>query len=33
MIVITTIKGVTPIFRMFDENKAKEFYIDYLGFR
>lgn len=32
MIVITTIKGVTPIFRMFDEKKAKEFYIDYLGF-
>lgn len=32
MIVITTIKGVTPIFRMFDERKAKEFYIDYLGF-
>ncbi|KQX45997.1 glyoxalase superfamily protein [Paenibacillus sp. Root444D2] len=32
MIAITTIKGVTPIFRMFDEMKAKEFYIDYLGF-
>lgn len=32
MIVITTIKGATPIFRMFDERKAKEFYIDYLGF-
>ncbi len=23
---------ITPIFRMFDENKAKEFYIDFLGF-
>lgn len=22
----------TPILRMFDENKAREFYIDYLGF-
>ncbi len=22
----------TPIFRMFDETKAKEFYIDFLGF-
>lgn len=32
MIAITTVKGVTPIFRMFDEKKAKEFYIDYLGF-
>ena len=26
------IKGVTPVFRMFDETKAKQFYIDYLGF-
>jgi uncharacterized glyoxalase superfamily protein PhnB len=25
-------KGVTPIFRIFDEMKAKEFYLDYLGF-
>lgn len=24
--------GVTPIFRIFDEAKAKEFYLDYLGF-
>ena len=22
----------TPIFRMFDEDKAREFYLDYLGF-
>lgn len=26
------IKSVTPIFRIFDEKKAKEFYIDFLGF-
>jgi len=25
-------QGVIPIFRIFDERKAKEFYIDYLGF-
>ncbi len=25
-------KGVTPILRIFDEKKAKEFYVDYLGF-
>ncbi|OAS21121.1 glyoxalase superfamily protein [Paenibacillus oryzisoli] len=24
--------GATPIFRMFDEAKAREFYFDYLGF-
>lgn len=29
---IPPIKGVTPLFRIFDETKAKEFYIDYLGF-
>lgn len=25
-------KSVTPILRIFEEKKAKEFYIDYLGF-
>ncbi len=25
-------KNITPIFRIFDEKKAKEFYVDYLGF-
>lgn len=25
-------KRVTPILRIFDEKKAKEFYVDYLGF-
>jgi len=25
--------SIIPIFRMFDEYKAKEFYLDYLGFR
>ncbi|MNI45858.1 Glyoxalase-like domain protein [compost metagenome] len=25
--------SVTPIFRIFDENKAKEFYFEYLGFQ
>jgi uncharacterized glyoxalase superfamily protein PhnB len=25
-------KGITPILRIFDEDKAKEFYLDYLGF-
>jgi catechol 2,3-dioxygenase-like lactoylglutathione lyase family enzyme len=29
---MTTFKGVTPILRMFDVQKAKEFYLDYLGF-
>ncbi|MBJ6362408.1 glyoxalase superfamily protein [Paenibacillus sp. GCM10012307] len=24
---------VTPIFRMFDEQKAKEYYLDFLGFQ
>ena len=24
--------GVTPILRIFDEAKAKEFYVDFLGF-
>ncbi|MDQ0172490.1 glyoxalase superfamily protein [Paenibacillus tundrae] len=27
------LKGIVPILRMFDENKAKEFYLDYLGFQ
>ncbi|MCJ8010795.1 VOC family protein [Paenibacillus sp. KQZ6P-2] len=26
------IGNITPIFRIFDENKAKEFYLEYLGF-
>lgn len=26
-------QGIIPIFRIFDERKAKEFYIDYLGFK
>ncbi|MEO4048976.1 glyoxalase superfamily protein [Pseudomonas sp. CAU 1711] len=25
--------NTTPILRIFDENKAREFYVDYLGFR
>jgi len=25
--------GITPILRIFDEAKAREFYVDYLGFR
>ncbi|MGG1554842.1 glyoxalase superfamily protein [Paenibacillus ferrarius] len=28
-----TVLHVTPILRMFDEYKAKQFYLDYLGFR
>ncbi|MDD9265866.1 glyoxalase superfamily protein [Paenibacillus sp. GCM10023248] len=24
--------SITPIFRIFDEHKAREFYVDYLGF-
>ena len=24
--------GITPILRIFDEAKAKEFYVDFLGF-
>jgi hypothetical protein len=27
-----TMKGLTPILRIFDEAKAKEFYLDFLGF-
>ncbi|MDR6723086.1 putative glyoxalase superfamily protein PhnB [Paenibacillus amylolyticus] len=27
------LKGIVPILRMFDENKAKEFYLDYLDFQ
>jgi uncharacterized glyoxalase superfamily protein PhnB len=26
-------KAVTPILRMFDERKAREFYVDFLGFQ
>ncbi|MBC8994880.1 VOC family protein, partial [Micromonospora chalcea] len=26
-------KKITPIFRIFDEDKAKEFYVDFLEFR
>jgi len=25
--------GITPILRIFDEEKAREFYVDYLGFQ
>ncbi|MET3212238.1 UNVERIFIED_CONTAM: hypothetical protein ABIC26_005260 [Paenibacillus sp. PvR008] len=28
-----TVKQTTPLFRIFDEAKAKEFYLDYLGFQ
>ncbi|CAB9518446.1 Glyoxalase Bleomycin resistance protein (Dioxygenase) [Seminavis robusta] len=28
-----TIQQINPIFRSFDETKAKEFYVDYLGFK
>ncbi|MBE9917787.1 VOC family protein [Paenibacillus donghaensis] len=28
-----TAQGIIPIFRIFDEKKAKEFYLDYLGFK
>lgn len=31
--VMSLLKGMVPILRMFDENKAKEFYLDYLGFQ
>jgi catechol 2,3-dioxygenase-like lactoylglutathione lyase family enzyme len=27
-----TISDTTPVFRVFDEGKAKEFYVDFLGF-
>ncbi|HZO94098.1 MAG TPA: glyoxalase superfamily protein [Candidatus Baltobacteraceae bacterium] len=27
-----TFRGVTPILRIFDEAKAREFYVDWLGF-
>ncbi|MEO2207694.1 glyoxalase superfamily protein [Paenibacillus pabuli] len=26
------LQGIVPILRIFDEGKAKEFYVDYLGF-
>ncbi|MFC4775268.1 glyoxalase superfamily protein [Paenibacillus sp. GCM10023252] len=29
---MTIVRGVTPILRMFDESRAKEFYIRFLGF-
>jgi uncharacterized glyoxalase superfamily protein PhnB len=29
----STLRGVTPILRIFDEAKAREFYLDFLGFR
>lgn len=32
MSFVPTMLHVTPIFRMFDEQKAKQFYLDYLGF-
>ena len=28
-----TLSDTTPVFRIFDEAKAKEFYVDFLGFR
>lgn len=28
-----TVKQTTPLFCIFDEAKAKEFYLDYLGFQ
>jgi hypothetical protein len=28
----TTVEQVSPILRIFDESKAKEFYLDFLGF-
>lgn len=30
---MTTLSNVTPVLRSFDEAKAKEFYIDFLGFQ
>ncbi|WP_440113930.1 glyoxalase superfamily protein [Paenibacillus sp. QZ-Y1] len=27
------LKSIVPILRIFDENKAREFYLDYLGFQ
>lgn len=27
------LQGITPILRIFDEEKAKSFYVDYLGFK
>ncbi|MCZ1264264.1 VOC family protein [Paenibacillus tundrae] len=27
------LNGIVPILRIFDEDKAKEFYLEYLGFR
>lgn len=29
---IVTLSDTTPVFRIFDEIKAKEFYVDFLGF-
>jgi len=31
--VSVVFRKTTPILRIFDEDKAKEFYIDYLGFK
>ena len=30
---MTTLGRITPILRIFDEAKAKEFYVDFLGFK
>lgn len=30
---MTRMRGATPIFRIFDEAKAREFYLDFLGFK
>lgn len=30
---MTELQPPTPIFRIFDESKAREFYVDYLGFQ
>ena len=27
------LKSIVPILRIFDENKAREFYLEYLGFQ
>ena len=27
------IKSAVPVFRIFDESKAKEFYVNWLGFK
>lgn len=30
---MTALLGTTPILRIFDQTKAREFYLDYLGFK